>query len=101
MTEILTKPAISIDVDVVLDIVPYEETDDPNHKTHIVNPPANLHIWQPGMSSQDIVNIARLLTKRVTALCGHTWVPAHNPDKFDICERCMQIAHDLISKDEG
>ena len=27
----------------------------------------------------------------VTALCGHTWVPSRNPEKFPICPKCEEI----------
>ena len=40
-------------------IIPYEETDDHPECFPTVNPPANLHIFQPGMEAQDIVDIAR------------------------------------------
>lgn len=89
---------LTTEVDITTIVTPYEESDDPNRKTHIVNPPKNLHIWRPGMSAQDVVNLARMQEKRVVALCGHTWVPKHNPEKFDICDRCMKIAVALMSE---
>lgn len=81
----------------VTDLVPYEDTDDgKNHKTHIVNPPSNLHIFQPGMEAQDIVDIARAGGLEVTALCGYTWVPKRNPEKYDVCDECMTIAGNIM-----
>lgn len=86
-----------LDIDELL--APYEDTDDGNnHKTHIVNPPANLHIWQPGMSSADVVFIARSQGISVTALCGYTWVPKRNPDKYEACEKCVREAQRLMSE---
>lgn len=73
------------------------KTDDgKDHKTHIVNPPKNLHIWQPGMTAQEIVDIARVTGQEVTALCGYKWVPKRNPDKYDVCQPCMDIAGELM-----
>ena len=82
------------------DLFPYEEDNDPNRRTHIVNPPLNLHIFKPGMSSQDVVDSARLLGLEVVALCGYRWVPKHNPEKYDICEPCIKIASELM-RDAG
>lgn len=78
-------------------VLPYEESNDPTRRTHIVNPPANLHIWRDPMSAQDIVDIARARGLEVVALCGYTWVPKHNPEKFDACEECFRIAGELMS----
>jgi len=77
---------------------PYEEPsdNDPNRRTHIVNPPMNQHIWKPGMRAQDIVDTARLLGEEIQALCGYIFVPKHNPEKFDACEACLQVAGALI-----
>lgn len=73
--------------------VPYEENDDPLHRTHIVNPPDNRDLWKHfNMTAQDIVNLARELGKEVVALCGYRFVPKHNPDKYDACEACMNVA---------
>lgn len=74
----------------------YDETDDPNVRTHIVNPPANKHIWRPGMEAQDIVDIARRHGLEVVTLCGHKFIPRHNPDKFEACEPCIKIAGDIM-----
>lgn len=86
-TDVLTLP----------DVVPYDETDDgKDHLTHIINPPGNPHIWQPGMEAQDIVDTARLMGWSVTALCGYTWIPKRNPDKYPVCDTCMTIAGDIM-----
>lgn len=74
----------------------FEENDDPNRKTHIINPPKNIHIWRQGMSSQDVVDIARATGQEVVALCDYRWVPKHNPEKFDVCDTCLTIAGELM-----
>lgn len=79
------------------DSIEYDESPaDPDHRTHIVNPPNNPHIWQPGMEAQDVVDIARTTGQEITALCGYTWVPKRDPEKFDICDACMKIAGDIM-----
>lgn len=79
------------------DLIPYEDADDgANHKAHIVSPPENVHIFEPGMEAQDIVDIARAGGLEVIALCGYRWVPKRNPDKYDACEECMKIAGDIM-----
>lgn len=86
-------------IDNETDLIPFEEPD-PNreYRAHIVNPPANLHIWEPGMEAQDIVDIARATGQHVVALCGYKFIPKHNPDKFDACDVCMRIAGDIMSE---
>jgi hypothetical protein len=91
-------PLIEQDTDI--ELIPYEESKAPDTKAHIVNPPANMHIFQPGMEAQDIVDIARATGNFVVALCGYKFIPRHNPDKHDACERCIEIAGDII-RSEG
>lgn len=99
MSDTLTRP-VETETDFgtdILDIVaPYEENNDPNHKTHIVNPPGNLHLWREGMSAQDVVNLARMRKIEIVALCGYRWIPMHNPEKFDVCDSCMREAGNLM-----
>lgn len=92
MTDLLEKT----EVETVVEVIPYTENDDPKLKTHIVNPPSNQHIWHPGMSSQDVVDIARATGQHVVALCGHSWVPVHNPEKYDLCQVCLDKANAII-----
>lgn len=90
-----------LEIESLTELFEYEESDDPNRKTHIVNPPKNIHIWRQGMTAQDIVDIARATGQEVIALCGYRWVPKHNPDKFEVCRSCFKIAGDLMrSSDE-
>jgi hypothetical protein len=80
----------------VFDLFPYEETDDPKKRTHIVNPVMNRHVGLPGMSAQDIVDSARMTDQEVEALCGYRFVPKHDPEKFDACNACVTIAGALM-----
>lgn len=91
-TNVIHAPIIEED----LDLFPYEETEDPDKRAHIVNPPNNLHIYVPGMKSQEIVDIARMTGQYVTALCQYRFIPKHNPDKLDACDACMKIAGDMM-----
>lgn len=96
MSTTLPETLTELEILTSVDVAPYEDSDDPNRRTHIVNPPNNLHIWEIGMSAQDIVNIARMTGMHVVALCGYTWIPKHNPDKYDACDTCIRIAGDLM-----
>lgn len=78
------------------DLLAYEEDNDSNRKTHIVNPPKNIHIWEPGMTAQDVVDIARATGQEVIALCDYRWIPRHNPEKFEVCKACVDIAGELM-----
>lgn len=92
MTEMFTDEIIELDL--------YEDTDDGNeHLTHIVNPPGNTHIWQIGMSSKDVVDIARWNGIEITALCGYKFVPKRNPEKYPACQSCFDIAGAIMSED--
>lgn len=88
------------DLDIFTDLTPYEDVNDgKDHRTHIVNPNRNPHIYQVGMTAQDIVNIARSNGYKVVALCGYTWVPKRNPEKYDVCEECFHIAQEYMAED--
>lgn len=85
------------------DLMPYDDSADPNARTHIVNWDMNAHIHNGNLSmtSQDIVDSARMLGLEVIALCGYRWVPRRNPDKYDACEACMKIAGMLMEANNG
>lgn len=97
----MTDTVLEQDVDLMTIVTPYEESDDPNRRTHIVSPPENLHITggDPGMLAQDVVDTARTLGLEVTALCGYRWVPKHDPEKFDSCTACFKIAGLIIESE--
>ena len=87
------------DVEVIVEtnLAPYEDDGSNSENfTHIINPPNNTHIWRPGMSSQDVVDVARFRGLTVTALCGKTWVPKRNPEKHPACDTCMDVATMLM-----
>lgn len=76
-----------------VDLVPFEDTDDPEWKTHIVRPGDNLHVLRgPGVRGSDIVFAARMSGTEVVALCGFKFVPKHNPDKYPACQPCFHLA---------
>ena len=64
---------------------------------HIINPPANLHIFKPYMSSQDIVDIARLRKLEVQALCGRRFIPERNVENLATCDECLRIVGEILS----
>lgn len=79
-----------------VEIVPYETTDDPSLHAHYINPPDNIHIWQPGMKTQEIVDIARMMGIEIVALCKYRWVPKHDPAKHPICSKCVDVAAQIV-----
>ena len=78
---------------------PEESPVDPNTRVHIVNPPNNLHIWEPGMTSQDIVDVAKALGYEVKGLCGYIFIPKHSVENLDPCEACFEVAQGIIRED--
>jgi len=42
-------------------------------------------------SAEAIVLEARVMGTPVTALCGYTWVPARDPEKHPICQKCLEM----------
>jgi len=79
------------------DLMPYEDSDDPNRRTHIVNAEMNQSIaLGRDMRAKEIVDTARFLGLEIVSLCGYRWVPKHNPEKFDACNVCMKIAGMLM-----
>lgn len=74
-------------------VLEYENTDPrKEYKAHLINEAGNTHIWQPGMTAQDVVDLARLRGIMLFALCGYTFVPKHDPDNLPACEKCFEIA---------
>ena len=65
--------------------------------THIITPFDNQLIWagfnfNPNVTGIDIVAAARAHGLTVTALCDYKFVPVHDPEKYDVCDFCMEIA---------
>lgn len=45
-----------------------------------------------GSSSADAVVLDAMVNgTSVTALCGYTWIPHRDPEKYDICPNCKDI----------
>lgn len=90
-TEIIEQEVVELE-----ELMPYEDNDDPLHRTHIIDGRQNDHITQGAeMSGQDVVDTARLLGMEVVALCGYKWVPKHNPQKFDVCQACIHVINSM------
>lgn len=64
-------------------------TRDPADAAHIVMVPPD----QDDETPQAYVLRARIEGFPITALCGHTWVPAKNPEQLPVCEPCLDIYH--------
>lgn len=82
------------------EVIPYVD-DGKDRLTHIINQADNTHIWVPPMTTQDIVDTARMLGEYVIALCGYKWVPLHDPEKYPVCETCINIANKIIELEDG
>lgn len=42
-------------------------------------------------ANKDKINNAMILGTPVTALCGKTWVPTRDPEKFPVCPECKRL----------
>jgi len=96
MTEIITGTDFDGDTQVIFkedlgELFPYEDSDDPNKKAHVVRAGDNPHIGAPDWTGQEVVDAARALGLEVTALCGYKWIPKHNPANHDACGTCLDI----------
>lgn len=89
--EELTRDSTSND-DLTNMLIEEEQANKDSKLTHIITSAENLHIWEEGMTSGEVVSIARMMGYELTALCGFKWVPKSNPEKFDICQTCVDIA---------
>lgn len=93
----MTEAGTIEDINLESLIAPFEEEGIPkDHRTHIVNPPKNGHIWQEGMSTKEMVYLARMSGIELVALCGYRWIPKYNPENFPVCEECMTIGMDMV-----
>lgn len=100
MSDTLTKPDVDSEIsfEMLIDTVaPYEDNNDPEHRSHVVNAAMNGHI-QRGvyMTAREIVETARVLKMEVVALCGFKWIPKGDPEKHDVCDACMKLAGELM-----
>ncbi|MCS4277393.1 hypothetical protein M2390_002599 [Mycetocola sp. BIGb0189] len=60
--------------------------------THIINCPEG----KP--SSEAWLLEARIDGLAVTALCGHVWVPQRDPQKYPVCEACLDAAGIIVAE---
>jgi hypothetical protein len=75
-----------------------DELDDENeHRTHIISPVDNLHIWRGGMATLDILDVARFGGLELFVLCGYRFVPVRSAETFVICENCLEVAHKIMN----
>jgi hypothetical protein len=80
------------------EVVPFEDTDDPAHRSHYVRPADNGHrTHEDPTTAQDIIDLARLTGSEVVALCGYRWVPKANPKKYPVCPACVEIGAAILS----
>lgn len=69
-----------------------------NTHKHIINPPLNKHIFEPWMSSQDVLSVALKKGLPVYTLCGKEFVPQGDGASLPMCEPCMDIANELVKQ---
>lgn len=81
-----------------IDVMPYEDNDDPDRHTHIINAELNQHVAFPGASAKEIVDTARMTGQELIMLCGFRFIPKHNPEKYPACESCVRIAGILMNQ---
>lgn len=66
---------------------------------HIVNPLQNEHIWQEGMTSQDVIDVAGMSNRHVVTICGQRFYPkGERPNKS--CEECLKVALELTQEQD-
>jgi hypothetical protein len=58
---------------------------DGEHRTHIVRRPEDRE------SAEAWVTEARVMGFEVEALCGFTWIPARDPQRYPVCEACKDV----------
>ena len=49
----------------------------------------------PAKSGAEKVTEARVLGTPVVALCGKTWVPSRDPQRFPVCPDCKRIFDEI------
>lgn len=64
-----------------------EDAPDDAHLTHIVR--------------KDDEARGYLLKEPVTALCGYTWVPERDPQKYPMCKPCVDVFNHLQGRSSG
>lgn len=72
-----TRPSVDLDTDEDL------ETED--------GPVAHIVKVGPGEDAAAKVLQARIEGTPIEALCGHVWVPARDPKRLPVCQKCKDI----------
>lgn len=52
------------------------------------------YIWSDNPHAA--ITAAMVTGTPLTALCGKTWVPARDPERYPVCKRCNEIRTRLI-----
>lgn len=39
-----------------------------------------------------------VMGERITALCGKTWVPTRDPERFPVCPDCVRVRDTLLGR---
>lgn len=47
---------------------------------------------------KDEIVMSAITGNRITALCGKTWVPGRDPEKFGVCPECKDILDNVIGR---
>lgn len=61
------------------------------HSSHLVGP-------RDGKDGATQVMEARFDGTPVEALCGHRWIPQHDPKQYPVCQRCLDIFRENTGK---
>lgn len=97
-TETIIGP-VETSIEGLEDLIPYEDDGDDTRKTHVIRQHENDHLWSPGMTGKDILDLARMTGEFVIALCGFKFVPNHNPEKYDACATCIDLAGKIMMEE--
>lgn len=74
---------MGVDLSPLIDRSTEQQEDDP-HFSHIVERDDN-------RTAEAIIMEARVNGTPVTALCGHTWIPERDPEKYPPCQKCLDL----------
>lgn len=85
MSDTMTSPTVDRVMDTVLD-----EGDHERQKHYVMT--------KPGLTPEATIMEARVYGTPVTALCGKTWVPDRDPQRFSLCQTCKEIFESLPDK---
>lgn len=75
-----------------------DQTTEDDGKRHVIAWQDNLHIYKKGMTSQDIVDFARVNGVEVVALCGKIWIPSQQVAGRETCDPCVDLMQAYLNK---